>query len=82
MSESQPARRTALAVVGLLVLAGLLLGCAHAPGRFDVSVTYDMRQEPPAVSASVDWRTWFRFGYVVASLSTTGAASTSVTVYL
>ena len=81
--KAQPTGRIALAVVvGLLVLAGLLMGCANTPGQVGLSVTYDMQQEPAAVSASVDWRTWFRSGYVAASLSTTGAMSATVTIYL
>ena len=64
-----------------LVLACLLAGCV-TPGRVGVSATYDMRPKPPEVSASVDWLTWFRGGSVAMSLSTTGAMSTTVRVYL
>ena len=64
-----------------LVLACLLAGCG-TPGRVGVSATYDMQPQPPEVSASVDWHTSFRGGSVSMSLSTTGAMSTRVRVYL
>ena len=65
----------------LLVLACLLAGCG-TPGEFGVRVDYDMDPTPPVVTATVDQFTWFDFGYAWMSVSTTGAATVSVTVYL
>ncbi|MDE0221008.1 MAG: hypothetical protein OXJ90_17200 [Spirochaetaceae bacterium] len=59
----------------------LLAGCG-TPGEFRVSVNYDMNPTPPAVSVTVDQFTWFSFGHASMSVSTTGAATASVTVYL
>ena len=61
-------------MAGCLMLSCLLAGCG-TPGEVGVSATYDMQPEPAEVSASVDWRTWFRGGYVKASVATTGALS-------
>ena len=61
----------------LLVLAG-----CGTPGELGVTVHYDMDPTPPVVSATVDQFTWFSFGYAWMSVSTTGAATVSVTVYL
>ena len=70
--------RTAAWCIGLCCC--LLSGCG-TPGEFGVSVNYDMNPTPPVVSATVDLVTWFSFGYAWMSVSTTGAATVSVTVY-
>ncbi len=71
--------RTAAWCIGLCCC--LLSGCG-TPGEFGVSVNYDMNPKPPVVSVTVDQVTWFSFGYAWMSVSTTGAATVSVTVYL
>ena len=56
-----------------------LLAACGTPGEFGVSVNYDMNPTPPVVS--VNQSTWFSFGYAWMSVSTTGAATVSVTGY-
>ena len=74
-------RTAAAAVVAVLACCCLLAGCG-TPGEFGVSVTYDMDPTPPTVAATVHQFTWFDFGSARLSVSTTGAATVSVTVYL
>ena len=61
----------------LLVLAG-----CGTPGELGVTVHYDMNPTPPAVTVTVDQSTRFSFGRTSMSVSTTGAATVSMTVYL
>lgn len=68
-------------MAGCLMLACLLAGCA-TPGELGVTVHYDMNPTPPAVSVTVNQSTWLPFGRTSMSVSTTGAATVSVTVNL
>ena len=73
-----------IAVSRCVTMAAALLclsGCGTAPGQVEVKAKYSLEKPAPPLAFSVDWFTWFAFGYVLMSIATTGAATTKVVIF-